>query len=437
MLLRLFYYFLKVLCPILVHIYYRITFLQQAHFKLPKGACIMTSNHPNTLIDVMMSVPFVNRKSHFLANAGLFKKPFFDWLWRTLWCIPIKRRQDNVAHIDNDDSFAACDAFLTKGGLLFIAPEGTSFNERHVRAFKPGTARIAFSAEAANNFQLGLHICCFGVTYERPWRFRSRAYVQGAAPIKVSDFKALYLEDSEKAIRILTQKIEETTSRLVVDAENREQDQLLGRLEAIHDSEMKLQKVKLSPTERLARAQRWAKELSLFAKGNQNSFDIIRTQIENYFASLDENKLIDEAVAFPTFSVKLLLIGLLLLPIALIGCLINILPYGLTEWLWQKMKLEGYEATVRIVAGGLIILPICYTLEINLLSIYFTMPFLNLTFWFMGIFSGIIAWEYWQNIKIIVAKILIQLRPKTKTQLNEQRNQIIYDLKNLPFWESK
>lgn len=421
MLLRLFYYFLKLLCPILVHTYYRITFLQKENFKLPKGACIMTSNHPNTLIDVLMSVPFVNRRSHFLANAGLFKKPFFDWLWRTFWCIPIKRRQDNVAHIDNEDSFAACDEFLTGGGLLFIAPEGTSHNERHVRGFKPGTARIAFSAEAKNGFKLGLHICCFGVSYEKPWRFRSNAYVLGASPIRVADYKEDYLKNPEAAIDSLTKLIENQTRSIVIDAADLSQDQLLSKIEMLNDTELKNDKIQLSPHQRFERAQRWAMELKALSLEQKSTFEAMSERINSYFEQLDEYKLTDETVGSTQFNIISILYLILFLPLFLLGTLVNVMPYGLTELLWQKLKLEGYEATVRIVAGGLIILPICYTIEINWLRLYIDFPFFSLAFWLVGIFSGIFAWNYWQQLKTSITQIRYKMFINEKVKLKAMR----------------
>lgn len=425
MLLRLLYYFFKVLCPILVHSYYRITFLRKENFKLPKGACIMTSNHPNTLIDVLMTVPFVNRRSHFLANAGLFKKPFFNWMWRTLWCIPIKRRQDNVTHIDNEDSFAACDTFLTGGGMLFIAPEGSSHNERHVRAFKPGTARIAFSAEAKNNFQLGLHICCFGVTYEKPWRFRSNAYVLGANPIRVADFKEAYLKEPEAAINELTELIENQTRSVVVDAADLSQDQLLAKLESLQDTDLLRTNIDLSTKQRFERAQQWAGQLKTLSLDNKPKFEAMQQSLSAYFEQLDKFKLTDKAVGVAQNPWTSIFYFILFLPLFLLGAMMNLLPYGLTELLWQKLKLEGYEATVRIVAGGLIILPICYNIEIYLAKIYVHFPFFSLVFWLMGIFSGIFAWNYWQVVKAWVTQIRFDKLGKEKGRLKESRAEAV------------
>lgn len=409
MLLRLFYYFLKYTSIFLGHLYYKITFFNKEKFQLPKGACIMTSNHPNTLIDVVLSVPYVNRRSHFLANAGLFKHPFFNWMWRKLWCIPIKRRKDKVESINNDDSFEACDKFLSEGGLLFIAPEGTSYNERHLREFRPGTAKIALSAEAKNDFKLGLSICCFGVTYEKPWRFRSHAFVNAAAPIVVADYREAYEKDPEATINILTQVIENQTRNIIVDAADLAQDHLLDKIEQLNESNFWEQKGRfLSPKERFNTAQRLATQLKTQQNTAPSEYALMESEVNQYFSSLKENRLSEKAVAsiFADNSWwMVLLLTLFNFPFFLIGLLCNLLPYSIIEGIWRKLKLDGYEATVRIGLGGLIVFPLCYWLSGRLLHHYLPIPYIGLLFWFLAISLGIFAWNYMEFVQFHVARL--------------------------------
>ena len=107
-----------------------------------------------------------NRQVAFLANASLFASSFANW-FLSQYCVPIQRKTDVAnKNVDNDKSFERCDAFLSNGGCLYIAPEGTSDMERRLRPIKTGTARIALSAEAKNAFQLGLKIIPVGLTYD-------------------------------------------------------------------------------------------------------------------------------------------------------------------------------------------------------------------------------------------------------------------------------
>jgi glycerol-3-phosphate O-acyltransferase / dihydroxyacetone phosphate acyltransferase len=436
MFLRLFYYFLKYTSILLVHLYYKITFLNKEKFQLPAGACIMTSNHPNTLIDVFLSVPFINRRSHFLANASLFKHPFFNWMWRKLWCIPIKRRKDKVDGINNQDSFEACDQFLSSGGLLFIAPEGTSYNERHLREFRPGTAKIALSAEAKNDFKLGLKICCFGVTYEKPWRFRSHAYANAAAPIVVADYRQVYEKDPETAIDILTQVIENQTRSIVVDAADLAQDHLLGKIEQLNESIFWEQKGRFfSPKERFDTAQQLATQLKTQQHTAPSEYALMESTVNQYFSNLKENRLSEKAIAsiFADNSWwMVLLLTLFNFPFFLLGFLCNLLPYSIIEGLWRKLKLDGYEATVRITLGGLIIFPLCYWWSGRLLHHYLPIPYIGLLFWFLAISLGIFAWNYIEFIQFHAARLrFIYLDNDLRQKIMGAREKALHEIKDI------
>jgi 1-acyl-sn-glycerol-3-phosphate acyltransferase len=431
MFLHFLYYFFKVLCASSVKLYYRITFFDRKNFDLPSGACIMTSNHPNTLIDAIITVAFVNRKSHFLANASLFKHPIMDWIWRKLWCIPIKRKKDNIAHINNDDSFEACDTFLSNGGLLFIAPEGTSHNERHVRAFRPGTAKIALSAEAKNNFQLGITICCFGVTYEKPWRFRSAAYVRAAAPIKVADYREQYEKNPDAAIDALTQVIENQTRTITVDASDVKQDHLLGKVEQLIESNFWEEKGRaLSPSERFSTAQKTVKTMQQLQANAPETYTFFENTIQQYFNLLKQNRLTEKAVATTKGSwFVTILLAIVNFPFFLVGFLCNILPYTIVELIWRKLRLEAYEATVRI-CSGVLVFPFCYWLSIRFLADWIHLPFLGVLFWTLAIFLGIFAWNYIEFLQFDMARFRLRFLKKDVLQtIKTQRQNALEALK--------
>lgn len=431
--MKLFYYYLYVTSRIIVQIYYRTTFLSKEHFKLPKGALIMTSNHPNTLIDPMATVAFVNRESHFLANAGLFKMPIMDWLLRKMWCIPIKRRKDDVNHISNDTSFEACDKFLTNGGMLFIAPEGSSYNERHVRDFRPGTAKIAFSAEALNDFKLGLHICCFGLSYERPYRFRSRLFVNAAAPIRVADYRDMYEKDPDVAIDFLTQVIENQTRVLVTDATNFEQDRLAAKIEIIADTPSLKQKNNWIEGEiRLKRSQAIVANLK---KMSAQKYEQLQQTTFKYFNQLDVVKISHESLTEnginPVIATVMLVIGF---PFFIIGLLINALPLLVIEGIWHKFGaiLKDYEATFRAGFGGWFIVPICYGIMVHFLGEWIDFPFFGVFFWIFAVILGIFAWNYAIFFKHLSQRYYaMRISEQEKQNLLEQRSQVLTQLSGI------
>ena len=148
------YRFLQGLAIVSLKTYFRkIVYLNPQYLK-ERGPLVVLCNHPNTVVDPLIAVMYVRQTCFLLANYGLFKNPIVGAILRTLFCIPVKRTQDVVdgAIRNNDDAFSECRAHLTARSSLFIAPEGSSFTERHIREFKTGTARIVMEAESKANF---------------------------------------------------------------------------------------------------------------------------------------------------------------------------------------------------------------------------------------------------------------------------------------------
>ncbi|MCB0641459.1 MAG: 1-acyl-sn-glycerol-3-phosphate acyltransferase [Phaeodactylibacter sp.] len=175
---------------------------------IPKGPLLLVSNHPNTLMDVVLSGIFTRRKVHFLANAGLFRTAFNRWFFTLVFSIPIERRQDSGSRkLDNQGSFSRCIEFLEKGGCLYIAPEGSSWVERHLRPLKTGTARIALTTEAANDFMLGLQVLPLGINYADQQAFQSQVSLSFGKPISILQYKDLAQEHQRRAAQQLTDDI--------------------------------------------------------------------------------------------------------------------------------------------------------------------------------------------------------------------------------------
>ncbi len=151
------YFFFKCLVWIVLKIYNPFTYVLGRQNLRQKGPLIVISNHPNTLLDPLHVAIRLPRYVYFLANASLFKNPIIGWILNQLYCIPVQRTQDtNGKPLDNKDAFNRSNDFLSRGGCLYVAPEGTSWMEKRLRPLKTGTARIALSFESDKKFQGGL-----------------------------------------------------------------------------------------------------------------------------------------------------------------------------------------------------------------------------------------------------------------------------------------
>jgi len=197
--LYLFYYFSKYIVDGSFRLFYSKTTIFKKEKLNPKGPCIIVANHPSTMMDPLNVVSRIKPQVHFLANGGLFLTKFNRWFFSTFYCIPIYRKIDTKGgKTENADSFIAANAHLEKGGLLYIAPEGTSYPPRQMKKLKTGFARIAFAAEAANDFELGLTILPIGLSYTNTKEFKAEVILNPGELIRVSDFKAEYEADAKR-----------------------------------------------------------------------------------------------------------------------------------------------------------------------------------------------------------------------------------------------
>jgi glycerol-3-phosphate O-acyltransferase / dihydroxyacetone phosphate acyltransferase len=390
MFLKAFYYFCYGLIKFVSFFFFeKRTIYGSEYFDLQRPT-IVVSNHPNTLLDPILIATEVSKQMYFLGNAGLFANRFSNWLFRTFYCIPIKRKQDTVTNVNNNDSFEQCDVFLAKGGCLYIAPEGSSWQERHLREIKTGTARIALSVEAKNNFQLGLKIQPIGITYTYSGVFGTRFFIKGIEPVLISDYKKLYEEDSECAVDAITEAITKQLKKAMIDTEDLEQDLLLERCETLL-----LGKKQYENNAGFEYSQELSERLKKLKQKNKSDYDGFLNVVNQYFIHLKNSKINDFALTQKN-NYLLLLLGL---PFFLSGFSQNIIPFCVVYFIWKKATPLGYDATVQFL-GGLIFFTTFYTLQKNILVDYLPkIPLYGLVYWATALASGWFAWRYFIHAK--------------------------------------
>lgn len=417
--MSLVYRFLKLLVQIVLRIFYpKTTVIGKENLRFQEAA-IVISNHPNTLMDPLQVASRVHKQVFFLANAGLFSTPFTNWLFNTLYCIPIKRKQDQGAPgVSNEDSFAKCDAFLGGGGVLYIAPEGGSVMERRLRPFKTGTVRIALSAAEKKDFDLDISILPIGIHYDRPNKFGSACVVNVGTPIKVQDWQHQYQHDRLNAVRSFTQQVQDSVQALVIDVNEGEQQEVHTMAESICRNNNPLNR-----REDFRRGQVLAKQLKKQAATDDNGYQGFVNTIRQYGAALAAKKIDDKAVAKESGS--LMVRGLLLLigfPFFLYGALNHLLAAGIPALLARTMKIYiGYQATVKAMVG-LFTVPLFYYLQSKLVSWYFG----NMHSWVYLLtlpLAAWVAWTYWQGwLRFRKDWTYANLVKGEKESLQERRN---------------
>lgn len=349
--LRLIYLFLRILVWVSVRVFYRRRLvLGREHLRFD-GPAIVIANHPSTLMDVLNPAVEIRQEMYYLANYGLFRHPVSRWLLTRLYCIPVKRKEDvtDGEARNNNEAFEASYRHLEQNGVLFIAPEGTSWMNRFVRPLKSGTARIALGAEARNDWQLGVQIIPVGLSYSAPHLFRSEVVVHIGAPVNPADWADAWEKNTSRAASDLTRHLEAQLQNLSIHTGDETGENLLTQLEEVLQNEHPLpQQAAFERSQRLARTA--LDDTSL------------REQTEAYFHLLETAHLTDAGVcAAQRSATDWRWAGLALgFPLFAAGYLFWFLPCYLPWLLNKKMGLYiGYSSTVKI-AAGIFVFPIVW-----------------------------------------------------------------------------
>lgn len=426
--LYILYYFFKVLVRTSTWVYYsKVTVAGQRHHR-SRNPCILVTNHPSTLLDPLNTAIEVDAEVNFLANASLFQHPVADWLLSRLYCIPIERYQDTGGKpLNNAASFKQATKFLSGGGCLYVAPEGSSFVERRLRKIKTGTARIAFAAEKANNWQLGLTILPIGLNYSDPTKFRSELLTFFGEPIRVADFREVHEADPVNAVQHLTAAIGEGIGAVIIDCEDGQQDELLHRLETIMQNEKPL-----PPEQQLRHTQEVLVRLRQWKASNLSEYEAFSKSVFDYFNRINLLKISDLDVAKQQSKRKTLSLAVTS-PLFAIGWLSHVLPCFITKKITDAINGDYHWVPTYKFTAGLVLYIVFIWLQTwlvgELAEAYDLGAWVKWAYLLAYIPLGLIA-EWWlktwkRNQQSSVASYLSTNEKEIWGQLRNLRQQII------------
>ncbi len=221
----LYYYPLKLCVTITSLLYFKkIRVLGLGNIPI-KGPVIYAITHQNSLLDAYLSNGFSWRSPYYLVRADVYKHKFIDKFMRAIRTLPIYRIRDGYDNVKkNDQIFDVTKRILTKGGVVAIFPEGSHSMRHQLRPLKKGIARIAFMADAAEDFNLNVQIVPIGINYESYFKSSSRTLVSIGKPISIADYKQSFLEDQNKAFRSMLSELSLQMKSLIVHIDSANYD---------------------------------------------------------------------------------------------------------------------------------------------------------------------------------------------------------------------
>jgi len=188
------FHFCQIIATPFVRLFFPTKFIGKKN--LPKGACIISSNHTSN-IDVPLLATHTWEKKYYLAKKELFNGKFKNWFISGIGGIKIDRQANDVTAIKN------CLKVLKKGKKLVIFPEGTRNNNENMELgeIKHGVALFATKAKVPI-------VPMFIMKKPKVFR-RNKVFI--GQPFELSEFYGRKLSNEEiaQASNIVVQKMNE------------------------------------------------------------------------------------------------------------------------------------------------------------------------------------------------------------------------------------
>lgn len=352
-----------------------------------KTPLILAPNHQNALMDPL-AVIFTNPlKSVYLARADLFKSSFSRSILTSFRMLPVYRVRDGIGNVErNDETFDGTTQILEANESVAVFPEAQHHGARFLLPIKKGVPRIAFLAEEKTNFQLDVQVVPVGINFSNYGNFRSVLQVNYGKVIPVKQFQAAYEEAQVKGFNALRDALSDGMRPLMIDIQDKVHYGTIDKLRKIYNKEMQVQ-LGLNINDHAS----WFKAEKAIIKYFDSCEDSVKQEIslatERFLAQCDKCDIKYSIASSTEQSTRQLTLKrmqlLVLFPLFLIGYLVGLIPYALSEVMQGKVKDKQFDSTFRFVIS-LLALPLFYGIYSALFS-----SFLSIGWWGLLIFRGL------------------------------------------------
>jgi 1-acyl-sn-glycerol-3-phosphate acyltransferase len=331
--------------------------------RLPLGRpMVLVANHVNGLIDPLLLLGALPAHPRLLAKSTLWKNPVVRPWVELAGAIPVYRHQDRVDTAQNSETFARCHDLLARGGTIALFPEGKSHSEPALQPLKTGLARIVLGAERKHP-GLGTRIVPVGLTFDAKQRFRARALLKIGEPVDPSPEAALGGEENPDAVHALTARVADALERVTLNYDSWEDARLVVRAAELYGRDA----VELPGRRRLAESfpiqQAFIEGAEELRRRFPDRVAAVAADVRAYDDLLRAFHLRDDqvAAAYPSSPVlrfvgRTLLRLLIHFPLAVIGAILNWVPYRLIGAIAPRVAGDAPDQTATYKLFGAILL---------------------------------------------------------------------------------
>ncbi|MDE0914687.1 MAG: 1-acyl-sn-glycerol-3-phosphate acyltransferase [Planctomycetota bacterium] len=194
-----------------------------------QGPVIVVANHTAGIMDGALVYGWAPRPLRTLIKYSILRIPGLATLARLGGSIAVYRKKDNIsADRNNNEAFSSVREALLGGEALLMFPEGESKSAWKLRTpLRTGTARMAFNAENAKDWKLGLRIVPVGIHYTDRDLYRSRVDIRVGKSFTIESYRELHEEDTRAAVTQLMERISESLGDLVLQSADESDEPVL------------------------------------------------------------------------------------------------------------------------------------------------------------------------------------------------------------------
>jgi 1-acyl-sn-glycerol-3-phosphate acyltransferase len=320
------------------------------------GAALLLPNHPNALLDPAVVWATAGRDVRFLAKSTLFDGAFRPIL-KGAGAIPVYRKLDQgVDTSRNAETFVAVSAALAAGDAICIFPEGISHSTGRLEPLRTGAARMALAAERQGTRVMLVPV---GLNFDRKAVFRSRVTVVFGRPFSGRDLLPPGEAEDAASVRALTDRMAEHMRLLLVEADPRADAALVDRVDRLYAAARSRPS---NPEERLARRRAIATGMERLRQADTARYEAVLLRLRRYDDRLRRFGLRDRHLDWQVstgdaliFAARELTLGIVLLPLCLVGFVLFFVPYRLTAFVARQVAKErDVIATAQVFTGAAI-----------------------------------------------------------------------------------
>ena len=335
---------------IVAAIYHRVE-VRQPHDLTASGPELANASHFGGFSDPVLLVYAMDRVPRFIARDVIWKIAPARWVMNWVGAIPVHKPEDKGARTSNDQMFASTYTALHDGQLVCIFPEGITVDDPQIAAIKTGSARITLGARADG--VEGIRLLSAGIHYENKAALRSDVFVNIGWEVDLDSAIDHYVApgasadgSNRQAVKTLTADMEANLRKAAPDFDDWTTARNLTNAAsvALRPEDGSNLNVGIAERERLAGMI-----------DDSSDAQAVNDAMETYQADLDALGMDDRAYVgglnrystFLWYVVRTLVVGLLLLPFALIGFVINAIPMAIV-WLIGRAKVaDAMMATIK------------------------------------------------------------------------------------------